>query len=315
MSIDRPIPLDDHPVVRRKYRLPTPSIQEFYLLIEQCLLLRSAGAIIYARTRVGKTYAVLFLKDLLAQRRPNLPVLVVRCQHKRIPSELAFFSKLLTTANHKASSGKDPSKLRERLTNRLIEIADQHKSDCMIMFIDEAQHLSRNEYEWLRDAYDELELAGIQLIVFSVGQPPLKSKKSLFARDGEEQIVARFMAEELPFTGVRSAEECATCINGYDVQEYAQGSGWNHTRFFLPRAYAAGFRLALEGDVLWQALCDAHTRAAISGDPEIPMEYLTRTVLYAFTQATANDGAEFAFNRTLWDAAVSASGFERVLRS
>jgi hypothetical protein len=53
----------------------------------------------------------------------------------------------------------------------------------------------------------------------------LPAAPSLFARDGEEQIVARFMTEEMRFSGVRSAEECATCLNGYDEQESPPGSG------------------------------------------------------------------------------------------
>ncbi|WP_232452090.1 hypothetical protein [Burkholderia ubonensis] len=71
----------------------------------------------------------------------------------------------------------------------------------------------------------------------------MRSKKSIFQRDGEEQIVARFMTEELPFHGIRSAHECSDCLHGYDQGEYLENSGWNHTRFFFPRAYEAGLRL------------------------------------------------------------------------
>ena len=54
-------------------------------------------------------------------------------------------------ASHQASSGRDPTKLRQRLAQRLLEIADANKSPAILFFFDEAQHLTRTEFEWLRD--------------------------------------------------------------------------------------------------------------------------------------------------------------------
>ena len=99
------------------------------------------------------------------------------------------------------------------------------------MCLDEAQHLGRTEFEWLRDVHDELDEGGVNLVLIFVGQPALQAKKSLFQRDGEEQIVGRFMTHELRFAGISSANDCATCLQGYDLQEYEADSGWPHTRF------------------------------------------------------------------------------------
>jgi len=62
-------------------------------------------------------------------------------------------------ARHKATSGRDPTQLRQRLTARLLEIADETHSDSILLFLDEAQHLSYSDFEWLRDIHDELELS------------------------------------------------------------------------------------------------------------------------------------------------------------
>jgi hypothetical protein len=310
-SVLRPIPIEEHPVGKKKYRIPTPSIADFHHLLSRCLMLRISGAIVYARTRVGKTCAIQFLESLLQEQMPSLPVLRMRCQHKRIPSETAFFSNLLTMARHKASSGRDPTKLRHRLTERLLEIADEAQGDRILVFLDEAQHLSATDFEWLRDAHDELDAAGVSPVIMFVGQPALRAKKSLFQRDGEEQIVARFMTEELPFHGVRNAADCATCLDGYDKQEYLDGSGWNHTRFFFPRAHLAGLRLAIEGSALWNAFDYAHKSAQLSGDLEIPMEYFTRAVHYVLLHHAAHDSTNFAFSKAIWDEAVEVSGYTR----
>jgi AAA domain len=307
----RPIGIATHPVARKRYRIPTPAIAAFHELVQRCVALSIPGAIVYARTRFGKTSAIVYSEWLLKQEHPTLPVLRLRVQHKRIASEIAFFSSLLSMAAHQASSGRDPTKLRQRLTQRLLELADTAQSPNIVLFLDEAQHLTRTEFEWLRDVYDEMDEGGINLVIFFVGQPALKAKKSLFQRDGEEQIVARFMTEELHFPGLLSADDCATCLQGYDLQEYQADSGWTHTRFFLPQAYAAGLRLAREGDALWRAFDEEHKRAQLPGALEIPMEYFARAVQAALLHSAPSDNAAFAFSAQLWEDAVTASGYRR----
>ncbi|MDR6412870.1 ATP-binding protein [Paraburkholderia terricola] len=294
----------------RKYRIPTPSIAAFYALLLRCLTLRT-GAIVYARSRTGKTYAILFLESLLGAQRPSLPILRMRCQHKRLPTETAFFSALLTMARHKASSGRDPTQLRQRLVQRLLEIADQARSNVILAFLDEAQHLTYSEFEWLRDIHDELELEGVCIVTMFVGQPSLRSRKSIFQRDGEEQIVARFMTEELPFHGVRSAHECSVCLQGYDQGEYLENSGWNHTRFFFPQAHGAGMRLAAEGGALWEAFDDAHKRAQLVGELELPMEFFTHAVQHILQHYAQHDSTHFTLSKAIWDESVEVSGYVR----
>jgi hypothetical protein len=46
---------------------------------------------------------------------------------------------------------------------------------------------------------------GIRLITFLIGQPQLLTQKAGFQMSGDEQIVARFMIEQLLFHGIRDA--------------------------------------------------------------------------------------------------------------
>jgi type II secretory pathway predicted ATPase ExeA len=79
--------------------------------------------------------------------------------------------------------------LRERLAAR--------RGYIVTLICDEAQRQSKNTYEWLRDVRDQLAYHGIQLITFLVGQPQLLAQKGRFQLSGDEQIVARFMIEQL----------------------------------------------------------------------------------------------------------------------
>jgi hypothetical protein len=128
----------------------------------------------------------------------------------------------------------------------------------VILFCDEAQRYDENEYEWLRDVHDALDRLQIKLFTFLVGQQDLLSIKTNLQRAKQTQIGARLMVEELAFSGVRSAQEVATCLNGYDETSFPRGSGWSFTRFFLPQAVEAGYRLADDSQALWNAFESLH---------------------------------------------------------
>ncbi|MGZ8184239.1 MAG: hypothetical protein ACXWT1_20025 [Methylobacter sp.] len=177
------------------------------------------------------------------------------------------------------------------------------------MLCDEAQRYSYNEYEWLRDIHDELAQLGIRLHTLRVGQPQLLNQKNAFQLRGDEQIVARFMIEELKFYSIRNAEETATCLNGYDMTEYPESSGWTFTRYFYPKAYEAGLRLTNSAHLVWNAFAELHHQAALPGPLEIPMDYFSRAVESALLETSHLDAEDFQFNPDLWRFAVKRCGY------
>jgi hypothetical protein len=226
-----------------------------------------------------------------------------------VPSEIAFFSNLLSAVRHKATSGRDAEQMRQRLIHRVCEMADATKASQVLLFADEAQNLTACEYEWLRDAHDDLQRWGKALLVVLVGQPELQGQKASFQRSRSLHIVSRFMVHELAFRGARSAEDCATCLQGYDLQEFPTDSGWTHTRFFFPVAYAAGFRLAGEGTALWFAFDQAHRSTLWPEALEIGMEFFTAAVEHLMLRHFHHDHAQFRPSVELWAEAVAASGY------
>ena len=305
----RPFALSEHPLRDRSYRLPTPAIEDLYALIVTALERRRTGIMAFGRSRMGKTTAIDYLVALLAVNFPNLPVVVLRCRYKRVPSETAFFSNFLNAARHKVTSGRDTEQLRQRLVQRLCLLADTNGVNQLLLFADEAQNLTRCEYEWLRDVHDDLHHWGKTLLVVLVGQPELKGEKTTFQRDGSMHIVSRFMVHELAFHGARSAEDCATCLQGYDLQEYPADSGWSHSRFAFPHAYASGLRFVDEGSAAWHAFDHAHRATLLPEKLEIGMEFFTAAVEHLMLTNAVHDRAEFRPSIELWKQAVKASGY------
>ena len=124
----RPIPISAHPLKGRHYRLPTPPIDALYTLVTDALDRRRPGVMVYGRSRLGKTTAIEYLEALLHVERPQLPIIILGCRYKRVPSEIAFFSNFLNAVRHKATSGRDTEQLRQRLVQRLCEMADSKKA-------------------------------------------------------------------------------------------------------------------------------------------------------------------------------------------
>jgi len=311
---DRPCPIEAHPVYRRvDYRVPTPAINQFHQLIQRCLRFRIPGAIIYGRPRFGKSSAIDFLQRYLQANGLKLPLLRLDVHAKKIPSEFAFFGNLLAAAGHPSVSARESSQLRRRLAAKLRELAEVAGDDRIVLFTDEAQDLSRLELEWLRDIHNAMARHSILFTALLVGSHELRAKKSILQSERAQQIVARFMREELPFHGLRNASDCATVLKGYDVTAYPQDSDWSYTRFFLPRAWGAGLRLVDQADALWDSFVDAHARARLPGDPEIGMEFFTSAVEYALAESLVADNKTYVFTESLWRAAVDNSGYVRSL--
>lgn len=206
------------------------------------------------------------------------------------------------------NAGTNPAK-RMRLSLRIREAAARAGSGTVLLFCDEAQRYNENEYEWLRDVHDALDRQQIKLFTFLVGQQELLAQKSALQIAGKTQIVARLMVEELAFHGIRNAEDVATCLNGYDQTAYPEGTQWSFTRFYLPQAFDAGYRLVSDAALLWNAFEAAHHKATLPGRLEIPMESFARAVEIVLKDSELRDAPGYCPDASLWAHAVRHSGY------
>lgn len=308
-SVLRPVPFDSHPVVQQTYILPTPSIDSSYEQVKICVRHRTPGALVLGQSRFGKTYAVKYMESVLKEDFPNIVSISFSCQKKKIPAEAAFFENLLDAAGHKNSLSGTPSAKRKRLIERLLELAYRSNSKFLVVFADEAHRLEVIEYDWLWDIHDALHRHGVRTITFLVGMQKLKHQKSAFREAGETSVISRFMIDEIPFHGLLSVEDVATCLKGYDEANFPESTDWSYTRFFLPHAWQGGLRLEEQAVELWNAFIRAHNEAKFQFRIEIPMTYFARAVEIALMDYAENDAEDFHFTPAAWDAVVKASKY------
>ncbi|WP_208648182.1 ATP-binding protein [Paraburkholderia caledonica] len=199
---------------------------------------------------------------------------------------------------------------RFRLYNRLAEMVERASGKSLIVFVDEAQRLELEHYEWLRDVQDEMERRGVRMYTFLVGQPGILNRKTSFRQSIDtSQIVSRFMIEEMRFEGFRSAADLEVSLSAYDESVFPDGSDWTFTRFFLQRAYDAGFRLGRQNELLWDAFSQVHRQARFDFTMEIPMEFVARAVEIALGENMKDDASGFVVSPALWALAVEESDY------
>jgi hypothetical protein len=128
-------------------------------------------------------------------------------------------------------------------------------------------------------------------------------------RTGSDRIVARLMVDELAFYGTRNAQDAATCLHGYDQTAYPEGGQWSFTRFYVPQAFEAGYRLTKDADALWRAFETAHHKANLPGQLEIPMESFARAVEIVLKDSELRDDRGYTPEVVLWDHAVRHSAY------
>jgi hypothetical protein len=314
-STGRPVDSALHPIETGAYRIATPAIEAFSDLVNRCLRYRITGALTYGPSRIGKTRAIEYLRLLLAETHPKIVTYHAQAEHKPRHAEGPFFGNLLQAVGHPdPNSGSNPTK-RTRLINKIKEACMRNGSGVVALFCDEAQRYDENEYEWLRDVHDHLDRIQIRLFTFLVGQQDLLAVKTALQRAHKTQIVARLMVEELAFFGIRNVRDVATCLDGYDQTAFPRSSDWSFTRFYMPLATAAGYRLVDDAPLLWTAFEKLHHKHGLPGDLEIPMESFARAVEIVLKDSMLRDAPAYRPDATLWSVAVQACGYIQARRA
>lgn len=309
MSYQRPIAMDDHPIVRKRYLIGTPTIDVVTKRIIKQIRLRNPGAILYGYPRFGKTCSIRYAIQYLKEEFPQAVCINFRCETHKSGSEDSFLASLLAAVGHEEPLAGKISRKRIRLLEFTCMLADRSGRDWIVFFADEAQKLQVIEYEWLRDLHDALEMKGIRMITILVGQPQLLDQKSALRQSRNTQIVLRFMVTEMRFGGLQSPEDFATCLDAYDDICHPADTAWSFTRFFYPRAHAAGLRLSQHALPLWRAFESAHKTAGLGDRIEIPMAYFARAVEHALQEHFAADCDSFNFSPAIWEEAVDESTY------
>ncbi len=305
------------------FHIATNSIFELLYKINGWLLSGVCGAMIYGRSRIGKTSAIAYIVDALHVRYGvNFPVVVWSLtEHGSKVTDKSFYAGILNVME--IDIGKynriTALELKIKVINYLAVKAAETPFLKAVIIIDEAYKLDESEYYWLMDIYNTLRLQHqIQLSIFFVGTPrEMISTRDYFILQKKDQIVERFFINEYKFCGIRNCEEIAYCLAELDKTRVHEALPIESTvglvEFFFPYAYIDSKATFLSlAEEYWEAFNEVKFKYAISFD-DIPMQYFMQSFLQCLiSYGTGSQDPRYFIHKDEIAQAIESTGYGRI---
>ena len=291
-----------------QFNIATQTILNLQMQVGKWMKYGNTGAIIYGRPRVGKTRAILYItRELQEKYGPELPVYVYNVTSHAV-SDKKFYQELLLAVGHPEFEKGTTTVLKNRLLNSLVASASVTKSKKVVLFIDEAQNMSVNDFEWLMDIYNNLSLWDIHMVSFLFGSLELKSLKSALIMAQKKQIIGRFMVDEFNFKGIMGARYIAVTLLNFDTPISNNGELLTLTQVYFPEAFADGHRISACASEIMEAFAEVMKEHNIHID-DIPMQYYMGALKYCLCEYGKSGKSIYFPDKSAWRDAVHNSGF------
>ncbi|MFX1670802.1 ATP-binding protein [Paraburkholderia sp. A2WS-5] len=275
------------------------------------------GATIFGPSRFGKSSAVdHWLQRLLSERHGGYVPLVIWSHTDSGCSQGVgrFYAHLLEASGHRlAQARRNPLERQIMLVERWIELAAQGGGHFLVLVIDEAQGMSHREWLWLVELHSLLEKQRVRLCVFSIASLQFFDEPLGMALAGGAHVAARFMLASEPFHGVRSIDELAYVMRGYDDgSEWPPGSGRSFTAGLAPRPWAGGFRMEHQADRLMRAMNET-LPSHYAGPMDFPMKTVTQACRHVLLYIASGGNVETGTSPEAWCLAVENCGHRTLM--
>lgn len=253
--------------------------------------------------RIGKTQAIRYLMDNVAFLLGSpIPTTLISCWEYTASgtTENRFFSEMLHSLGYELSRSGTAALKRRRVIDCMVERAVEVHEHRYLILVDEAQWLSDAHYRFLMDLHNQLKMADIRLIVLLVGQPELQEIKENLRSARKRHLLGRFMTGSHRFTGVTGLSDFRRMLQALDEgSEYPEGSGVSFTKYFVPKAYDSGWRVARDAERIWSTLDKVCRRENIPKTEELPIQPLTACIRWLLKTLNEMDCSELELDDAL----------------
>lgn len=292
-----------HPLFEHSVILPTPPIDEIYLIVKRTILLRMIGCVFTGESGVGKTDAIERVKTMLLQQFPRLCMYTHDAHNQQISSIRAFFKHFLNTVGQKEQKG-ETFDLRARLVRILADDARISGMKLVVIFIDEANAMTLNDFLFLKDVFNDLAREGVQLITILMGQSPdlLHVIDDLRVR-GRNDLVGRFAMQIHTVRGFNSVDDLRSILACIDKRELVDHQGVSWPAFFIPKAWNSGFRLEHEAQRFYDAI-SIEASGASNANLAFPARQTFLAIRSFLLDAAPYDHEDICLPQDMWRRAV-----------
>jgi hypothetical protein len=292
-----------HPMVTHEYRIITPIIESAYRLIRDRVFMRKTGTFMYASPRMGKSTCAEAIRALLQREFPDVCIMG-HIMEDSGRHETSLYVNILHSQGLSTPTRPVYHSVQRTLITHILTRLDLVKGNQYVLVIDEMQHLQEPEYDRLAALHNKLGDLGIRMTTIGFAQPEILDVRSALRRGQKSYVLARFLAEPIPFDGCVSKSDLEKILKAYDeVQHYPEDTDYTYTKFFAPEAFENGFRLVDYASTIWSKLKSAAGKSSDS----IPMEHLCLTIEYLLLSSFELDNSKYKLSENQIDDAVEAS--------
>jgi hypothetical protein len=284
---ERVVLLDAHPIRMRSYVIPTEMLERTYRIIRERVWARRTGIFFYSTPRMGKSTCVGDVMDRLKEEFPQIHVSRLDARDSARPSGSHMYKLILEAEGHVLAKRPDAYALFNNVITDIKMSVAAKRGSQFVLLIDEAHLLNQTDLQNLLLVHNALDRVKIKMTTVSFAQPEIMHRRTALLASKQQQIIARFLSEPVSFEGCRAVIDFGKILNVYDVgSEFPENSGWSYTRFFLPQAFAAGFRLERYAAQIWEELSLA---AKELSDGNVPMEHISIAIEHCLLTAMQQD--------------------------
>ena len=269
----------DHPLYNPlAYEFETPAITSLHEKLLRWVWLGETGGLISGDARVGKSTAIRYLSNKIYNRQnQTLPTHFFTVPKRDRHTTRAIFCNLCLSAGLKVNKASTSDSLQDDFFSYLLEKFVEFNCFQCLLFVDEAQRLSLEQFEAFSELYDNFVALKLNLIVIFIAnkdkfQPILNAIEANDTENDESHIYGRFFTEQTEFKGICSKADLSLCLKQYDTLRYPD-QGPSFTQFFLPDDFTKGWRLEKIADVYWRCFKEVSKEMRLK---HWPMKFFTK---------------------------------------
>ncbi|MBP1143149.1 hypothetical protein JOE33_000072 [Pseudomonas sp. PvP027] len=296
--------MSQHPIMLKTYFTLTPTIVDVYERVRDLIYLSEPSMYFWSTPRMGKTECAKAIRYLISQEFPDKMIILASCDPEKEKGIVPTIFKSLGLEKDKYRISL--AEIRDRVIDHIVcELSGKHGKHCLLM-IDEMQAMVDKDYQGLQAIQNELKLNNISLTTVGFAQHQINSMRTSLVSAGKIALVARFLSRRGRFHGCKKIDWLASTLQQFDDGlQFPEMSTCTYTQFFLPTAYAAGFRLQSCSELIYK---EAKKAVSNSKAKIIPTAHLFTAIGYMLATGRSEDKPEFVLTPTMVSRAIKISG-------
>lgn len=299
-----------HPLISKEPVVTDP-IKEVYRQIKFMLVCGGDSRCFGARTLAGKSQALKVIACWLTVDFPRILFITLNLTNTASSSSNENLVNLAAEIPGCRQKGT-AYQLRTAIKRALVEKVLRERWIKVVLLIDEGQCLTMHEIEFLKDLYNELAGANVQLATVVFAQQPHLDKRLKELLAGERQdLVRRVLGCPRAFRDLRVSDEVERTFSVIDSTPMPGAAETTWSQFFVPRAWSIhDWRLANEACNFVRAASALNTLRAAKQDDDKVIGTVAAGVLFNATRsylvraASDDAGANFPWPESRWTSAI-----------